>query len=69
MCVLIYVHTRHVYEIHVYMIIVVYFDRLEENGSDIAYTLRFPYEQEWSTNEIAFDLSSTFIRTERYVYI
>ena len=44
----------------------VYFDQLEEEGKEIEYTLRFPYEQEWSTRERA-DLTSSFIRTDRSV--
>ena len=33
------------------LVYTVYFDHLEENDMDIQYTLRFPYEQYWFTDE------------------
>ena len=53
----------------------VYFNQLEEEGKDITYTIRFPYELSfgeseegdgWSTAEVTQDFTSTFIRNNKY---
>jgi ATP-binding cassette subfamily A (ABC1) protein 3 len=42
----------------------VYFDQLEESGKDVSYTIRFPYERDWFTNEVTLDFTSSVVRSD-----
>ena len=55
--------------IHYTLLRAVYFDKLEENGTAIEYTLRFKYDNGWHTNERADEFVNIDVRTWRCVCV